>query len=78
MLIGKRFRLNAGALVVRESEAGRKFTVTVPAGEVLKVVSGPDTNGMLDVLWNGGIAEIFLVDLESRGDEIAEASGAHN
>jgi len=77
MLTGKRFRLNMGTLAVTQSSAGRRTTVTIPPGEIVKVVSGPGGEGLIDVLWNGQLFDMFEVDLESRGEELPEVSEAH-
>jgi hypothetical protein len=46
----------------------------LPRGAVIKVVSGPATmgsEGVVDVVWDGKVIAIFLVDLQARGEEIA-------
>jgi hypothetical protein len=78
MLIGKRFRLNEGTLAVTQPSQGHRATVTIPSGEILKAVSAPSRDGLVDVLWNSRVFDMFQVDLESRGEELPEASGAHS
>ena len=78
MLTGKRFRINSRTLVLVQSATGQHATVTIPAGEVVKVVSDPDSRFMLDVLWDGRVVGMFLADLEARGEEVAEMPGARS
>lgn len=71
MLTGKQFRLDRATLAI-DTVDGKRRAVTIPAGTVLKVVSGPtDGNGMVNVLWDGRTLEMFAVDVDGRGTEIA-------
>jgi hypothetical protein len=74
MLTGKQFKLERATLAVGDGDGKRK-AVTIPAGSVIKVVAGPDNgHGMVDVLWDGGLVEMFEVDVNVRGTEIEERS----
>ena len=74
MLTGKRFKLERATLAVDFID-GKRRAVTVPAGEVIKVVSGPtDGDGMVDVLWSGHVVTMFEIDVNVRGTEIADQS----
>ena len=77
MLTGKRFRIATETLAVTQSSVGRRTTVTIPAGEIVKVVSGPSGEGLVDVLWNGQIFDMFEIDLQLRGEELPDVSEAH-
>ncbi len=78
MLTGKRFRLRAETLVVGQSGTGHAVAITIPAGGIVNVVADFDKRGMVDVLWDGQVVEIFQIDLVSRGEALSEALGAHN
>ena len=70
MLTGKRFKLEISTMAV-ESVDGKRVAVTVPAGETIKVVSGPrHGDRMMDVLWDGRVVMMFAVDVEERGTEV--------
>lgn len=70
MLTGRRFKLER--LAISDID-GRKRAVTIPIGEIIKVVSGPNNgDGMVDVLWDGRILAMFEVDVSVRGTEIKE------
>lgn len=70
MFSGKRFRLERATLAV-EAVDGKRLAVSLPAGTILKVISGPKNgSGLLNVLWEGRSVEMFAVDVEVRGTEI--------
>lgn len=73
MLTGKKFKLQRGTLALTMVD-GRRRSITVPAGAIIKVVSGPssDKDRMIDVSWDGQIVEMFAVDVDVRGTEIVE------
>lgn len=77
MLTGLRFRLNRRTLVVGQSATGRHVTATIAAGEIVKVVSDADRHGLLDVLWEGRLFNVFEIDLEARGEKLPDSSRAH-
>jgi hypothetical protein len=81
MLAGKQFQFHKNTLVI-ELVNDKRTVVTIPAGDILKVVSDP-RNGedRVDVLWNGRMVSMFTVDVEGHGTEIEQSistSGAHN
>jgi hypothetical protein len=41
---------------------------------LFKVVSEPNREGILDVNWDGQILEMFNIDVDMRGTEIADRS----
>ncbi len=74
MLTGKRFRLKTSTLSI-EGMNGTRTAVTLPAGAIVKVVSGPTPGDRLvDVLWEGKMVEMFAIDLHMRGIEVREES----
>jgi len=74
MLSGKQFRLVRATLAIGDTDGKRK-AVTLPLGTVIKVVSGPSNDdGMVDVLCEGRVLEMFAVDVDVRGTEIREQS----
>ena len=74
LLTGKRFKLEKATLGVERID-GKRRAVTISAGEVIKVLSGPsDDDGMVDVLWDGRSLEMFAVDVDFRGTEIVDQS----
>jgi len=75
MLTGKRFRLERATLALGVAN-GKRNAVTVPAGAILKVVSGPTGDGdrMVDVHWEGQTLTMFAIDVDVRGTEIEEGS----
>jgi hypothetical protein len=79
MLTGKRFTLRKETLALLIAE-GRRTAVQIPTGAIVKVVSGPkNSDGIVDVLWEGRTVAMFLVDVEARGTEITEqGQGASN
>jgi len=77
MLTGKRFRLERTTLAI-DGVNGRRQTSYVPAGAVIKVVSGPTSAGdrMVDVLWDGKIVTMFVMDVNVRGTEVPDESAS--
>ena len=72
MLTGKRFELSKSTLAI-DSVEGRRVAVTVPAGEIIKVVAGPrHGDRMVDVLWEGRVVVMFEIDVNLRGTEITD------
>jgi len=75
MLTGKRFQLGRQTLALDVVD-GKRTVVNLPAGTVIKIVSGPLGNDrMIDILCDGRTLAMFAVDLDTRGTEIKEASG---
>ncbi|MCU1337517.1 MAG: hypothetical protein JWO19_3098 [Bryobacterales bacterium] len=76
MVTGKRFRLEHSTLAL-DILQGKRTAVTVPAGAILKVVSGPsDGERTVDILWEGRIVAMFAIDVDVRGTEIMEQSAS--
>ena len=73
MLTGKRFRLNKDSLVIANSD---HRTVTIPAGQIVRVISGPRTEDqrMVDITWKGSPFFMFAEDIERRGKEVSAQS----
>lgn len=71
MYTGKHFRLKMEILGI-EVVDGNRVAKTIPAGQLLKVLSGPrpDDRRMVDVLWGDRTLVLFVEDLEQRGEEI--------
>ena len=71
MYTGKRFRLKQEILGI-EIVNSERVAITVPMGQLLKVLSGPrpDDKRMVDVLWGERTLVVFTEDLEQRGEEI--------
>jgi len=71
MLTGKRFRLEHSTLAVDHVD-GRRRLVTIPAGAIVRVVSGPNGDRMVNVRCDGRTIEMFEVDVNVRGTEIVD------
>jgi hypothetical protein len=72
MLTGKRFTLESSTMAV-DTDSGKRKAVTIPASSVIKVVSLPRSGDpMVEVLWEGRVVLMFIVDVEERGTEIME------
>lgn len=77
MLTGKQYALNRATLGLHVSADGHRSPVYLPLGVIVKVTSDPTTMGsedVVDILWEGKIVTIFLVDLQARGEEIISCS----
>ena len=72
MLTGTQFKLKTPTLASHIVD-GKREGVTVPAGAIIKVISGP-TGGdrVVDVLWEGRMFVMFAVDLSECGIEITD------
>ena len=73
MLTGKKFRLNRETISIETIREVRRV-VMVPSGEVVTVLHGPspDDKRMVDVRWNDRTLVMFALDIQGRGDEVAE------
>ena len=73
MRTGKRFKL-ANPTLALDIIDGKRVAVTVPAGAIISVVSGPMTEGdrLIDALWAGRTVAMFSYDVVVRGIEIKE------
>ena len=69
-----------GATVLREGEPTflrlGNIWLTIPAGAIIKVVSGSTGDGdrMVDVLWEGRTVTMFADDVDVLGTEITDHS----
>jgi len=65
MLKAKRFKLARPSLSL--GVKGERKSLIVPAGSVIKVVSGPKNrhDQMINVFWNGKIVTMFALDVLS-------------
>jgi hypothetical protein len=74
MMTGRSFRLRTPTLGIGidSTDGGKRVAVPVPADAVVKVVAGPSGAGdrMVDVLWDGQVLVVFVIDLTQRGEEI--------
>jgi hypothetical protein len=71
-MVGKRYRLNTPTLAIMVHD-GQHSSVTVPAGDVVKVTSGPlDENRLVEVEWKGKVLLMFAIDLRERGEPVDE------
>jgi len=63
MLKAKRFKLARPSLSL--GAKGERKPLIVPAGSVIKVVSGPTSqhDQMVDVLWDGKVVTMFALDM---------------
>ena len=74
MLTGKRFKLGKST-VVRDVADVWRGAVTVPAGAIIEVVSGPnDGDGMVDIFWEGRLVMMFAIDLNVHEAEVMDLS----
>jgi hypothetical protein len=71
MYTGKRFRLKREILGI-ETINYERVAASIPAGQLLRVLSGPrpDDRRMVDVLWGDRTFVVFTEDLEQRGEEV--------
>jgi hypothetical protein len=74
VLTGKRFELSVPTLAL-DTVDGKRVAVTIPGGDIIKVVSGPrHGDRMVDVLWEGRVVVMFESDVSVRGTEITDKS----
>src|SRR4029453_5034951 len=72
-VLGQRYRMTLPPLGLR-LENGCRICFTVPAGSSIFCTSGPFTRtGLIDVTYNGIAAEMFVVDVRTRGALIKAA-----
>jgi len=73
MLTGKKFKLERSTVALDVVD-GHRRTLAIPAGEIVEVVSGPNSqpDRMVDVLWQGRVLTMFALDVDVRGTEIPE------
>jgi hypothetical protein len=73
MLTGKKFKLQRTTLALNVIDGIRK-PVAVPVGNVVEVVSSQKSqeDRMVDVLWEGQVLTMFVLDVDVPGTELAE------
>ena len=76
MLRNKRFKLTKPALAL--DAIVRRGWITIPAGEVIRVLAGPNGEGneMVDILWERQMLTMFAVDLTAGCKEIRDRDTA--
>jgi hypothetical protein len=71
MLTGRRLKLQTCTLAAGENPGGKRVAVSIPAGSVVKVLSGPnEEDRMVKVLFEGRALVMFTIDLLRRGIEV--------
>jgi hypothetical protein len=62
-----RFKLDKTTLAIGDVN-GKRVAVTIPAGDIVKLVSNPSPwDKMVDVLWEGRRVAVYAIDLRLRG-----------
>ena len=72
MLTGRAFKLRGELLAIGTDPDGKRVAVTIPPGEMLRVLSGPrpDDRSMVDILWSERTLVVFADDIERRCVEV--------
>lgn len=79
MLTGKRFELKKVALAVEIGTEGTGRWITVPAGAIVEVISGPDgveDYRLVTVVWDQRLFAVFAIELMACGTEIKDRSAS--
>jgi len=76
VLRNKRYKLTKPALAL--DAVVRRGWITVPAGEIIRVLAGPNGEGneMIDILWEGQMLTMFAVDMTVGCKEITDRNTA--
>ena len=65
-----RFKLETTTLAIGDLK-GKRMIVTIPAGDIVKLVSKPSLwDKMVDVLWEGRMVAMYAIDLRLRGSSL--------
>jgi hypothetical protein len=66
----RRFELTKPALAL--DAVVRQGWITIPAGEVIRTLGGPDgdEDEMVDVIWDGRMLAMLAIDVASGGKEV--------
>jgi len=74
---GRRISLEKSTLALEIGEDKRRV-VTIPAGAIVEVISGPpgDTDRMVEVAWDGKVVSMFAIDVDARGTDISDRGAA--
>jgi hypothetical protein len=77
VLTGRRFKLERPTLAI-DGVNGKRQSSYVPAGAIVKIVSGPtsESDRMVDVLWDGKVVTMFAIDVNVRGTEVQDESAS--
>jgi len=70
-MLGKRFKLERATVAIQYID-GKRRVVIIPVGEIFKVVSEPNQEGLVNVNRDSQIFEMFAVDVEARGTEMKD------
>jgi hypothetical protein len=72
--MAEKFRISKPTLAVL---AATRLAVVVPAGEVIEIPSdAPAGNRMVDVVWNGAAAMMFVQDLRERTENVSNRAAS--
>jgi len=64
------FKLDKTTLAIGDVN-GKRVAVTIPAGDIVKLVSNPSPRDkMVDVLWEGRMVAMYAIDLRLRGSSL--------
>lgn len=77
MLTGKRFELKKVAVAVELGTEDSDSWVTIPTGEMIEVISGPEViedDRLRTVVWRNRLFAIFAIELRACGREIKDWS----
>ena len=71
-MAGQRFRITEPTIAMSQ-EHGRGTALTVSAGAIVEVHSGPlDGDRLVEVMWNGKMVMMFTQDLRLRAEPLDE------
>jgi len=68
MQIGQNFRLKTTTLGIT-SQGGHRISMPLPATSIVEMLSNPDQDHLIEVLWEGRRVLMFEVDIQERGLE---------
>jgi hypothetical protein len=68
------FRLREAIVAIPLSSEQGLTIFTVPTGAILELTGELQKSGLVEVLWDGMHIEVFMRDIESRGDSIKAAT----
>jgi hypothetical protein len=69
-LVGKLYVLGKDTVALR---ASKPRLIHIPSGAIVKVISDSgNSDGTIEVLWEGDPVVVFKIDLEERGNEVTD------
>jgi hypothetical protein len=77
VLTGKRFELKKVALAAEMGTQGTGSWITLPAGAIVEVISGPDgveDYRLITVVWEQRLFAVFAIELMACGTQIKDRS----